>query len=414
VIFNHVLWNEGEMRLSLRLFQALLIGLWLTGAARADADFDRWVRDFWPTAQAAGISEPVYQAAFQGVTPDPEVLEKANRQAEFVKPLWDYVTSAASEKRVDTGRELLAENRTLFDRLEKRYGVDRHILAAIWGMESSYGQVLNDPTKVRNVVRSLATLAYGDPRRAKFARQQLIAALQILERGDITVGAMTGSWAGAMGHTQFIPTTYEAYAVDFDGDGRRDIWNSPADALASAANYLNKAGWNSGKTWGYEILLPRDFDYRMADAGASLTLGEWQKLGVRRANGGGFPRPDDKAELLAPAGASGPAFLLLRNHFVIKRYNNATAYSIAVGHLADRLRGGGDFVQPWPSGDRPLTMTESAELQEHLARAGLYDGTIDGKLGPQSKAAIRAFQSGRGMIADGYAGVVLLETLRSG
>ncbi len=309
---------------------------------------------------------------------------------------------------------MLAQYRPVLDRIEQAFGVDRHILVAIWGMESSYGEALSNPKIVKGVIRSLATLAYADPRRGKFGRQQLIATLKILERGDVSLAGLTGSWAGAMGHTQFIPTTYQAYAVDFDGDGRRNVWTSPVDALASAANYLRESGWLAGKTWGYEVVLPGNFDYRIADDDAARPLAEWARLGVVRPRGEGFPRPDDKAVLLAPAGARGPAFLLLRNHFVIKRYNNATAYAIGVGHLADRLRGGGAFVQAWPSSDRPLNAAELAELQEHLARVGLYEGLIDGKIGPRSRAAIRAYQSGRGMVADGFAGLQLLETLRSG
>jgi membrane-bound lytic murein transglycosylase B len=281
-------------------------------------------------------------------------------------------------------------------------------------MESYYGEVLDDPKIVKNVIRSLATLAYADPRRRRFGREQLVAALKILQRGDISLQGMTGSWAGAMGHTQFIPTTYEAYAVDFDGDGRRDIWNSPADALGSAASYLRRAGWVSGKTWGYEVVLPENFNYRLAEGGKSRPLGEWTRLGVVRTHGPPFPRPADDATLIAPAGASGPAFLMLRNHFVITRYNNSTAYSLAVGHLADRLHGAGAFVQPWPVDERPLTAEESAELQRYLAKAGYYDGAIDGKLGPRSREAIRAYQSSAGMVADGFAGLQLLQTLRSG
>jgi membrane-bound lytic murein transglycosylase B len=212
---------------------------------------------------------------------------------------------------------------------------------------------------------------------------------------------------------QFLPTTYLAYAVDFNGDGRRSVWNE-ADALASAGNYLNKSGWVGGKTWGYEVVLPPDFDYRLVDTEASHSLGDWERRGVRRVSGEEFPRAEDKGVLIAPAGASGPAFLMLRNHFVIKRYNNATAYALGVGHLADRLRGGDQFVQAWPTAERPLSRDESAELQTHLTRAGLYAGAIDGKIGPGSRAAIRAFQARRGWIADGFAGVRLLETLRSG
>ena len=397
-----------------QLFAAALIGACLAAPARADASFDKWVQDFWPVAKADGVARATYDRAFSGVTPDPEVLEKAKYQPEFVKPLWEYVRHAASEKRVATGRELLVRHADLLDRIEQRYGVDRHIVVAIWGLESTYGEVLDDPKIVRGVVRSLATLAWGDPRRARFGRQQLLAALKIVQNGDIAAEALTGSWAGAMGHTQFIPTTYQAYAVDFDGDGRRDMWNGPVDALASTASYLNESGWVSGRTWGYEVALPTDFDYRLADVETSRPLGEWERLGVRRARGEAFPGGGDKAVLLAPAGASGPAFLLLRNHYVIKRYNNATAYALAVGHLADRLRGGEPFAQAWPVSDRPLSKDETAELQGHLARVGLYQGAIDGKIGAQSRAAIRAFQSGRGLAADGFPGVRLLEALRSG
>jgi membrane-bound lytic murein transglycosylase B len=412
------------MRPIVRLFATFLVGFALIGGVfavpgfvtpgRADAGFDRWIADFWPTAKAAGVSRATYDAAFRGVTLDPEVLEKARYQPEFTTPTWQYVLTRVSEKRITTGREMLQQHRRLLDAIEARYGVDRHIVVAIWGMESTYGDALTDPTIVKSVVRSLATLAYADRRRARFGRQQLVAALKILERGDISIAGMTGSWAGAMGHTQFIPTTYEAYAVDFDGDGRRDMWNSPADALASTANYLAKSGWVGGATWGYEVTLPARFDMRRAEDGKSRKISEWTRLGITRVAGRSFPSSGVNAVLLAPAGAGGPAFLMLRNHFVIKRYNNSTAYSLAVGHLADRIMGAEDFVQSWPNGERPLSQAELEELQRHLAEAGYYNGEIDGKLGPASREAIRAFQSRRGMTADGFGGVRLLETLRSG
>jgi len=389
-----------------------IAGLAFPAQAQSQAGFQRWVANFWPNARAAGISRSTYEQGFRGVRLDPAVLEKARYQPEFVRPLWDYVDSAVSEKRLENGKAKLREYSRLLDALERTYGVDRHILVAIWGMESSYGQVLDNPKIVKSVIQSLATLAYADRRRARFGRQQLIAALKILQRGDISPPGLTGSWAGAMGHTQFIPTTYNAYAVDFDGDGRRNIWTSPADALASAAHYLKKSGWVGGKTWGYEVVLPRRFDYRLADGDTTRTLGQWQKLGIRRAGGRSFPRPGDRAELLLPGGANGPAFLLLRNHFVIKRYNNATSYALAIGHLADRLRGGGAFAQAWPRSERPLSKTELRELQLQLARTGHYKGSIDGKIGPMSRAAIRAYQVRAGLAADGYAGALLLNRLR--
>ncbi len=397
-----------------QLYRCVLVFLMMatTGPAFADAGFDRWVREFWPAARSAGVSSATYNAAFRGLTPDPEVLEKARYQPEFVKPLWAYVAKAVSEKRLKNGKDMLRRHARLLDALERTYGVDRHILVAIWGMESSYGQVLDDPKIVRNVIRSLATLAYADRRRRKFGRQQLIAALKIVQRGDIPLNRMTGSWAGAMGHTQFIPTTYNGYAVDFDGDGRRDIWTTPTDALASAANYLKKSGWRTGKTWGYEIAVRPGFKYRLADETTKRTVAQWRKLGVVRANGRPFPRPGDQAILILPAGANGPGFLMLRNHFVIKRYNNATAYAIAIGHLADRLRGGKAFRAPWPQNERALQNTEFREIQSHLARAGHYGGKIDGKIGPMSKAAIRAYQARRGLEQDGFAGFDLLLRLR--
>jgi membrane-bound lytic murein transglycosylase B len=390
---------------------AMLIAFCGVGAARADAGFDRWVQAFWTPAHEAGVSRATYEAAFRGLSPDPDILQKAQNQAEFVKPIGEYLDSAVSEKRVSHGRDMLARYGDLLGRIERAYGVDRYTLVAVWGMESFYGEVLDDPTIVRGTVRSLATLAYADRRRSRYARQQLIAALKIIQRGDVSAAAMTGSWAGAMGQTQFIPTTYNAYAVDFDGDGRRNIWTSPADALASTANYLRKSGWVSGKTWGYEVVLPPGFDARRAKGSRSLAA--WQKLGLRRPGGATFPRPDETGVLAAPAGASGPAFIILRNHFVIRRYNNALAYALAVGHLADRLRGGGDFAQAWPGADQMLSPDEMAEVQLHLARVGLYDGAIDGKLGEGSRAAIRAFQSRRGMPADGAASRRLLEALRN-
>jgi len=379
----------------------------------ADAGFQRWVQGFWPQAKAAGISRATFDQAFAGIDVDAEVLEKARYQPEFVKPIWEYVDSAASAKRVENGRRMLAERRAELDAIEAKYGVDRHVLVAIWGMESSYGAVLDNAKIVKPVIQSLATLAYRDKRRARFARQQLIAALKILQRGDVGTAGLTGSWAGAMGHTQFIPTTYNGYAVDFDGDGRRNIWTSPPDALASAANYLKKSGWVAGKTWGYEVELPRGFDYSMGNEKTVLAVSDWQRMGVRRAGGRDFPRPSDQARLLLPAGARGPAFLMLKNHYVIKRYNNATAYALAIGHLSDLLRGGEAFAQSWPRDTRPLTRAEAKALQGELARLGFYSGTIDGKIGAGSQAAIRAYQARIGMEPDGFADLGLLERLRN-
>ncbi len=220
----------------------------------------QWVKQFWPTARGAGINRGVYDRALGNFRPDPEVIQKAHAQLEFNRRIWDYLDLTVTDYRIAAGQKLLRENQRLLSRIETRYGVDRHILVAIWGMETSYGEILENPAKLKNTIRSLATLAYDGGSRAKFGRQQLVAALHILQRGDVSLNDMTGSWAGAMGHTQFIPTTYEAYAVDYNGDGRRDVWTTPSDALASAANYLHKSGWQTGKTWGYEVMLPRGFN----------------------------------------------------------------------------------------------------------------------------------------------------------
>ena len=392
----------------------LALGAVLPSVAEADPGFDRWKQDFRPVALRAGVSANTYDRAMAGLDPDPSVLRNASSQAEFVKPIWSYLDSAVSGGNISQGRAKRAEWAQTLDAIERRYGVDQYVVVAIWGMESSYGAVLRNNGIVKPVVRSLATLAYGDRERGHYGAEQLIAALKILERGDTSLDRMTGSWAGAMGHTQFIPTTYQDHAVDFTGDGRRDIWDTIPDALASTAAYLKASGWEKGKTWGYEVELPRGFDYRLADEETERRLGQWEKLGVTRPGGRGFPRPRDKATLILPAGADGPAFLMLNNFSVIKRYNNATSYALGVGHLADRIRGGGGFAASWPRNDTPLSRSQKTELQTLLNRSGFDTQGIDGKVGPATRAAIRDYQARAGLVADGYASESLLRRLRGG
>ncbi len=397
-----------------RLWRSTVLVLalcFMAGAAQA-ASPSQWVKSFWPTAKAAGVSWKTYQAALGDFKPDPEVLAKASNQAEFNQKIWIYLHNTVSERRIITGRVLLGQYGQLLNQIEARYGVDRHIVLAIWGMESTYGDVLNNPAIVKGTIRSLATLAYQGGSRAKFGRTQLVAALKILQQGDISPRSMTGSWAGAMGHTQFIPTTYAAYAVDFDGDGRRDIWNNIGDALASTANYLKKSGWQSGATWGYEVVAPKGFNYKLA--GSERSLAAWQKLGLKRPGGKGFPRPGETGRLFAPAGASGPAFLLVKNFKVIKRYNNADSYALAVGHLADRIRGGEAFTVDWPDADLRLSDSQLIEVQKQLAARGFYDGDIDGNIGSGSRAAIMSYQETVGVEANGQVSRKLLEMLQSG
>lgn len=376
--------------------------------AYADPGFSKFIRDFWPTAKAAGISANTYNAVFTGMEPDDDTLRLMNKQSEFVKPIWDYLDSAVSDTRVEKGRELLQEYGPVLQKIEARYGVDRHAVLAIWGMETNYGGYMGR----HNVIQALTTLAYAAPRRKKFWKKELVTALAIVQAGHVQFQDMEGSWAGAMGHTQFMPSSWKAYSADYNGDGRRDIWTSIPDALASTANYLKKHGWQTGKTWGYEIKLPAGFDYQLADGDTTKTLGQWRKYGITRSNGRDFPRPGDQAVLVLPAGASGPAFLMLRNFYVIKRYNNATAYALAVGHLSDRIIGGGKLAGDWSREHLPLSRSETAELQSLLNRRGFSVGAADGKIGPATRRGIRAYQRSRGMIPDGYASVVLLARLK--
>ncbi|MFC3208551.1 lytic murein transglycosylase [Aquamicrobium soli] len=378
-------------------------------SAFADAGFRQWVSAFRTTAIQQGVSGRTYDRAFRGINdPDPVVLEKARYQPEFTAPAWDYFDNRVHDQSIATGQAMARKWKPWLDRIEQRFGVDRYVLLAIWSMESNYGEILKRDDIMRSVVRSLATLGYGDKRRAKFARTQLIAALKILQSGDIDESHLSGSWAGAMGHTQFIPTSYQAYAVDMDGNGKRDIWNSVPDALATAANLLHKNGWQPGRTWGYEVRLPEG---RKFPAG-SMSLAKWQALGVTRANGKPFRNTSDSAVLKVPDGRGGPAFLMINNFSVIKRYNNADKYAIAVGLLADEIAGYGGLVRDWQRPFTKLSFEERQELQQRLSEHGYYDGKFDGKIGEGSKAAILAYQARVGLAQDGHPSMEVLKWLR--
>jgi membrane-bound lytic murein transglycosylase B len=373
----------------------------------SQSGLDQWIAGFRPRALSAGIAPATLDLALRGIRYNDGVIEKDRNQAEFTRTIWDYLDSAVSDLRVENGKAALAQHRRTLDRLEARYGVPAEVVTAIWGLESSYGANRGDIP----VIEALATLAH-DGRRGAFFEAQLIDALKILQSGDARIDNFTGSWAGAMGHTQFIPSSFHSFAVDFNGDGRRDIWSDdPTDALASTAAYLAKSGWQPGLPWGIEVTLPDGIDYMLAGNGQAKAIADWAALGLRDATGGALP-DIGPAELLLPAGAKGAAFLITPNFRAIERYNAADAYVIAVGHLSDRLAGGPPIRAAWPREDRALTGPERRELQERLTAAGFDTKGVDGKIGPNTLAALRAFQRSIGMVPDGYASVDILKRLR--
>jgi membrane-bound lytic murein transglycosylase B len=382
----------------------------MTAAAirAAAANFRSCLEKLWPLAARRKVPRALFDAQVSGLTPDLRIMDLMDSQPEFTKSFWDYLDILVNDARVANGRAILAKYRTEFDAVEKAYGVDRHFIAAIWGVESNYGTQIGE----RSVIRSTATLACVG-RRQNYFREEFLSALEILARGDVTAAHLKGSWAGAFGPTQFMPTSFKRFAVDFDGDGRRDVVDSIPDLIASTANNLKKDGWVTGETWGYEVVVPKGFNYLLADRSRMMTLREWEKMGIRRAGQTGFPRPDDRAFLLVPAGAQGPGFLMLQNFRAIMKYNPAEAYAMAIGHLADRLRGGGPFVQPWPRHERVLSRTERHELQQLLKRRGFYAGEPDGRLGGRTRMALREFQASIGHVPDGFASAAILERLRA-
>ncbi len=373
----------------------------------AAANFRNCLEGLWPAAARRGISRQSFDAYTAGLEPDLRIMDLFDAQPEFTKAFWDYLDILVNDARIAGGREILAKYKPTFDAMEKAYGVDRHIVTAIWGVESNYGTQGGE----RPVIRSTATLACVG-RRQDYFREEFLSALEILHRGDVRPERLIGSWAGAFGPTQFMPTSFKRFAVDFDGDGRRDVVDSVPDIIASTANNLRKDGWITGETWGYEVVVPPAFDYLKADRSRQFTIHQWEMLGIRRANGAAFPKPAAKAYLLVPAGARGPAFLMLTNFRVIMKYNPAEAYALAIGHLADRFRGGGPFVKPWPRDERVLTLAERIEMQQLLATRGFDIGEPDGRFGPKTRAAIRDFQARFGLVPDGFASNEVLGRLR--
>jgi lytic murein transglycosylase len=376
-------------------------------APTADPEFRRWIAGFRQRALSRGITAETFDRAFAGVQLQERVVERDRNQAEFSRTLWDYLDSAVSDTRIANGRAALAEHRDTLDRIERQYRVEAEVVAAVWGLESAYGARRGST----DIISAMATLAH-DGRRRHFFEAQLIAALQILQSGDVAPRQMVGSWAGAMGHTQFMPTSYLEHAQDFNGDGRRDIWSDdPTDALASTAAYLRNFGWTHGQPWGVEVRLPQGFDYALTGERTRRDAGFWRRQGVTLADGGQVPDHGD-ASILLPAGAEGVALMIFDNFRVIERYNPADAYVIGVGHLSDRIAGGPAFRAGWPRGDRALTGDERRELQRRLSSVGFSTGGIDGIIGPNTTEAVRGFQRSVGVVPDGYASLRLLERLR--
>lgn len=368
--------------------------------------FEEWRSLLRSDAIAAGIDADLFDRAFAGITLDPKVVSSDNSQPEFTRPVWEYIDGAVSVTRIAQGRLLKAQHRPTLKAIRSAYAVDHEVLIAIWGMESNFGSNIGN----HNVIRSLATLAY-DGRRQAFWRSQLLAALQILQAGDSTVQGLIGSWAGAMGQTQFMPTTFNQHAVDFDGDGRRDLWRSAPDALASAAHYLQASGWENGQPWGFEVNLPQGFDYALADPEVRRSLAQWRILGINPVTATDA-NEQSQATLFLPAGHRGPAFLLLNNFRSILKYNNSTAYALAIGLLSDALDGNPGVQAAWPRDDRQLGRSERIELQELLSSKGYEPGPADGIIGANTRKAVRAFQQSMGLPADGYPSHELLQQLR--
>jgi membrane-bound lytic murein transglycosylase B len=374
----------------------------------AAANFHDCIERLWPAAAHRGVSRSVFQKYAGSLTPDLRIMDLLDNQPEFTKSFWDYLDILVNPERIEQGRALLEKYRSTFDAVERAYGVDRFTIAAIWGVETNYGTLIGE----RSVIRSTATLACIG-RRQSFFREEFLSTLEILQRGDVRPDHLVGSWAGAFGPTQFMPTSFKKYAVDFDRDGRRDVVDSVPDIIASTANNLKKDGWIPGRSWGYEVVVPTTFNFLLADHARPMSIREWERHGIRRANGQPFARPDDQAFLLIPAGIQGPGFLMLTNFSVIMKYNPAEAYALAIGHLADRLRGGGPFVQEWPRYERVLSRVERLELQQLLSRHGYDVGEPDGLLGVKTRSAIRDFQAKNGRIPDGFASAGVLDQLRA-
>jgi membrane-bound lytic murein transglycosylase B len=402
-----------RLRTSPRLRPACALGLAValaSSAALADPDpagLSKWAQDLWPLAQAKGVSRKTFDEALKGLHYDPKIVAHTEVQAEFSVPIWTYLAGAVIPARVVAGRKQYAAARDILARAKTTYGVDADAIMGVWGVETEFGAFYGG----ENVLNALATLGYvhyqGD-----LGRDELLAALRILEDGDVPPGAMRGSWAGAMGQPQFMPSSYLEYAVDFEHHGKRDIWRSKADSLGSIAHFLAAKGWTPGLPWAVEVTLPASYKYTASDFDGTAKFAEFAKKGVRAADASALPK-EGAARLFMPAGAHGPILLVTHNFDVIKTYNNSNAYVLAVGLLGDAIVADGRLRTPWPTKEHALTRDELKVVQTQLKTQGFGIGDIDGRAGPKLEQAIRAFQFAHALTPDGYASPALLQRLKA-
>ena len=396
----------------MRIVAAAALALMMfTGPVLADAKFEAFLENtLWPHIKSAGFSRDLFDQAFAGITePDQAVLKLAKNQPEFTSTTSAYLEKAVTPIRIETGQAMKAENAKLLSAIEKKYGVDRHVLLGIWGMESNFGKDKGS----MSVMRSLATLIYAG-RKKDYAKQEIIAAFKILKQGIRTADNFTGSWAAAMGHTQFIPNSYLSFSVDWTGDGKRDIWGSKEDALASTANYLAKSGWRADRPWGWEVNLPPKFNRALIGRSHWKPVSEWVKMGITPAATEKFNAPQAEAFVMIPQGIEGPAFLVTKNFQAIMNYNFSHSYALAVGHLGDRIRGGKGIQAAWPDVNFDLSFEERVEMQRRLSAMGFETGGADGRFGARTYEAVIGFQRKVGLPLNGTPSRKVLERLRKG
>jgi len=392
---------------------ALALAGGTAGAQTAKQPFDKWAAEFRGRARARGINDAVYDKVTRGLEPDLSVFAKERAQPEFREQLWQYLNRRVSEWRLNTGRAAAKKNAALLKKLNSDFGVQSDVLLGLWGMESAFGELVTDPDHMKPVFPSLAALAWGEPRRRSYWETEFLNALAVVQRGWGQPSNMLGSWAGAMGHTQWMPEVWLNLGIDYDGDGRVSPYDIP-DALAGSSRYLIKRGdYVAGVPWGFEVTMPDSA--KLADAKTVRVVEDWQKLGIKPAGDSKFAYPKARARLWAPAGTEGPCFLLTQNFFAVKSYNPSMNYALAVCHLGDRVLGSEGFITPFPGGERALTLAEVQEVQKRLTAAGFDTGGTDGRVGNLTMRAVRDFQAKKGLArADGYAGLDVLAALRKG